>query len=152
MVTDMKTKMVLTFSAITLFLILITGPTTAGVFDQLDGLIQEKYHSRESVKLSGYMNSSGYSLLEPQFAKPELNAITDFGTNQKSDLIKIDLVEKDLWKSLPTSGPYCPTCGFKNATKSFGSIFTEDYSAPVSGFFFGGSGGGAGPAGGGCCG
>jgi hypothetical protein len=148
----MKITTVLKLLAISLVFIFLTGPAAAGVFDQLDGLIQEKYYSRESTRLSGYMSSTQYSLLEPQFAKPDLDVFADTSVKPRSDLAKIDLIEKDLWQSLPTSGPYCPTCGFNNATKSFGSIFTEEYKSPLSKFYFGGAGAGGAPGGGGCCG
>lgn len=105
----MKITTVLKLVAISLVFIFLTGPAAAGVFDQLDGLIQEKYYSRESTRLSGYMRSAQYSLLEPQFTKPDLDVFTDTSVKPRSDLAKIDLIEKDLWQSLPTSGPNCPT-------------------------------------------
>jgi len=148
----MKTTSVLKLLAVNLVLIFIIGPAAAGVFDQLDGLIGEKYYSRESTKLSGYISSAQYSLLEPQFAKPDLAVFSDTSVKPRSDLAKTNLIEKDLWQSLPTSGPYCPTCGFNNATKSFGTIFMEEYKSPLSGYFFGGSAGAGAGGGGGCCG
>jgi hypothetical protein len=142
MVINMKTTTALKLLVISLAFIFIIGPTTASRYDSL-----------ESAILSGYKSSSGYSLLEPHFEKPDLNVFTDFTVKPKSDLAKFDLFEKDLWQTLPTSGPYCSTCGYNNATKTFGSVFTHDFSSPVSGFFFGGAGGGAGASGGGgCCG
>jgi hypothetical protein len=138
----MKTSAVLTLSAIILVFIFIIGPAAAS-----------KYDSRESAFLLGYKNSSAYSLLEPRLGKPDLAGFTDLSVKSKTDLVKFDLFEKELWQSIPATGPYCTTCGFNNATKAFGSTFTEDYTSPMSGFFFGGGVSGAGAAGGnGCCG
>jgi hypothetical protein len=144
----MNTTTMLKLFAISLAFIFIIAPVTAGVFGQLDGLIRDKSYTRESTKLSGYIGSSQYSLLEPKFSKPDLGGFADLSIKPKSDLAKIGIIEKDLWQSIPTTGPYCPTCGFNNATKSFGSMFSEEYKSPLKGYFFGGSAAGAGASGG----
>jgi hypothetical protein len=145
----MKTTSLLRLMIISLFSISLIGSVAAGVFDQLEGRIQDKHFERESTRLSGFMSSPQYTLLEPKFAKPDLARFSD--GMPKSDMIKIDLFEKNLWREIPAIGPHCPTCGFDNATTKFGSMFTEDYKTLMPNSFFGGGGGGAG-AGGGCCG
>jgi len=150
----MKTITAARVLTICLVLIFTIGPAAAGVFDQLiNAAAESQSYLRESGKFTVYMSSDQYSLLESRFAKPNMSLFSD--QISKSDVIEVDIPEKDLWKSSPVTGPYCPTCGFKNATKSFGSLFTEDYSAYASGkssFFFGGGAGGAPAGGGGCCG
>ena len=148
----MKTTSLTRLFIISLVFILLLGTAEAGVFDQLEGLIQENHYSRESGKISGYFSSSQYSLLEPHLGKPDLDLFTDFSLKPKSDLAKFDVIEKDLWKDIPSSGPYCPSCALGNSTKTFGEVFTENYKSPKAEFFFGGSGGAGAPGGGGCCG
>ena len=138
--------------AVTLVFIFIIGPATAGVFDQLEGRIQEKSYSQESMKLLAFKSSDQYSLLEHKFAKPGVNVFADSSLIAKSEIVEFDLFEKNLWEVLPATGPHCSTCGFNNATKSFVSILSEEYKSPMSKFYFGGAGGGGGSAGGGCCG
>jgi len=147
----MKPTTLLRLMVICLFSISLIGSAAAGVFDQLEGRIQDKHFERESTRLSGFMSSPSYSLLEPHFAKPDLAVFS--GGMPKSDMIQIDIHEKSLWKEIPSTGPYCPTCGFDNATTKFGTMFTEDYRSLLpEGFFFGGGGGAGAPGGGGCCG
>jgi hypothetical protein len=147
----MKTTFALKLAVISLVLIFMTGPAAAGVFDQLEGVVKEKFYSRESGKLSGFMSSPQYSLLEPRITKPNLTPFSDGAS--KSALIQIDVPVKDLWQEIPTTGPNCPTCGFNNATYKFGAVFEEDYKSILpDGFFFGGVGGAGAPGGGGCCG
>jgi hypothetical protein len=142
---------ILRLMVISLFFISLTGSAAAGVFDQLEPYIKENSYSRESTKLSGFMNSPYYSLVEPRIAKPDLTLFS--GGTTKSEMIQIDMPEKDLWREIPATGPYCPSCGFKNATYTFGAVFGEDYRSLLpDGFFFGGSGGAGAPGGGGCCG
>jgi hypothetical protein len=133
----MKTTTVLKLLAISLILIFSIGPTTAS-----------KYDSLVSAKLSAYTSSSRYTLLEPQIAKPDLDLIPDLSLKPKSNRV----FEKDLWQSIPTTGPYSSTCGFNNATRSFVNIIKEEYNSPFSKFYFGGGAGGGGGGGGGCCG
>jgi hypothetical protein len=133
----MKTTTVLKLLAISLVLIFIIGPTTAS-----------KYDSLVSAKLSAYTSSSGYTLLEPQIAKPDLDPIADLSLKPKSNQV----FEKELWQSVPTTGPYCSTCDFNNATRSFVNIFREEYKSTLSKFYFGGAAGTGGGGGGGCCG
>lgn len=148
----MKTISLQKLLAFSLVFIFIIGPATAGVFDQLEGRIQEKTYSRESVKLSSFKSSSHYSLLEPKFTKYGLDELAEYIITPKSDIVTVNLFEKDLWQVLPATGPHCSSCGFNNATRSFGSIFMEEYEMPSAKFYFGGSGGGGAPGGGGCCG
>jgi hypothetical protein len=148
----MKTTPLLSLMVISLVSISLIGPAAAGVFDQLEGVVREKEFSRETVRLSGFMSSPSYSLLEPRITKPNLTPYSGGGF-AKTEMIQIDVPEKDLWRQIPTTGPNCPTCGFKNATYTFGAVFGEDYRSLLpEGFFFGGGGGAGAPGGGGCCG
>jgi hypothetical protein len=147
----MKATTLLSIIVLSLFSISLVGTAAAGVFDQLEGRIQDKHFERESTRLSGFMSSPSYSLLEPRITKPNLTPFS--GGITKTEMIQIDTPEKDLWRQIPATGPYCPTCGFKNATYTFGAVFGEDYRSLLpEGFFFGGGGGAGAPGGGGCCG
>ncbi len=148
----MKSTSVRMVLAISLVFIFIIGPATAGVFDQLEGSIQEKSYLRESAKVLAFKSSDQYSLLEYKFAK-HVDGFADSSLIAKSDIVEFDLFEKNLWTVLPAAGPHCSSCGFNNATRSFGSVFTEEYKTSLSKFYFGAAGGGGAPGGGGgCCG
>ncbi|MDD1707122.1 MAG: hypothetical protein LUO81_02890 [Methanoregulaceae archaeon] len=127
----MKTTTALKLLAITLILIFIVGPTTASAA------------TGKAAILEGYKSSSSISSsnnIKPDWAKLDLPVAT------------FETYEKDLWQSLPATGPYCSSCAIKNATRAYNSLMKEDYFAysPLSGFFFGG-GGFDGGGGGACC-
>lgn len=145
----MKITTVVKVVAIGLVLVFIAGPVAAAPVGALESL-GFSTDSRESSKLSAFMSSAQYSLLEGKFAKPNTSVFSS--GIPKSTVIQIDVPQKSLWKDIPSTGPYCPTCSFTNASNKFGAMFTEDYKSQMGGFFFGGGGGGAPAGGGGCCG
>ena len=127
----MKTTTALKLLAITLILIFIVGPTTALAA------------TGKAAILEGYKSSSSISSsnnIKPDWAKLDLPTAT------------FDVYKKDLWQSLPATGPFCSTCATKNATRAYNTIMSGNLfkNSPLSGFFFGG-GGFDGGGGGACC-
>lgn len=155
----MKTVPVPKLLAISLAFIFVIGPAAAGVFDQLEGVVQNKTYTRESAKLSGYTSSALYSPLEPHHAKIDLDRFVDNSIQPKAELATFNLFDKNLWQSIPASGPYCSTCASNNATKTWKSVMLDNYDTAfikkyktTTSMFAGGGGAGGAPGGGGCCG